>query len=217
VSADAPASPETPGQVLVRAAMAGDRLALRALWEEHRRWVAAVIMAHKPKAADLDDLLQEVAVSLIAKIHTLTDPAAFPGWLRMVALNAARLAGRKTTVGPRITSETNLGGGTEGRMSAEPASGAAAQASLRPVVSEEARRLFELAMGLPADYREPLLLRTVQELSYQQISAITGLPETTIETRIARGRRMLRELALAQASRTDTGSVRMARAFVAVS
>jgi len=40
-----------------------------------------------------------------------------------------------------------------------------------------------------------VLLRCARGMTHKQISEITGLPETTIETRIARGRRMLRELA----------------------
>jgi RNA polymerase sigma-70 factor (ECF subfamily) len=62
---------------------------------------------------------------------------------------------------------------------------------------EEGRRLMELARRLPDGYREPLLLKAVHGLSYREIGRILGLPETTIETRIARGRRQLRELALA--------------------
>jgi DNA-directed RNA polymerase specialized sigma24 family protein len=38
-------------------------------------------------------------------------------------------------------------------------------------------------------------MRCVRGMSYKQIGAVLDLPETTIETRIARGRRMLRELA----------------------
>lgn len=219
VADQAEGSGRAVGPTLVRAAMEGDRVALRALWEEHRRWVAAVIMAHKPRSADVDDLLQEVAMTIVAKIGTLSEPAAFPGWLRMVALNVARLAGRKTTVGPKITSESSLGVSADGRTALDPAGDADARAhpAHKPAVSEEARRVFDLALQLPEDYREPLLLRTVQELSYAEIARITGLPETTIETRIARGRRMLRDLAAAAvATRTDTNKTRMARAFVAV-
>jgi RNA polymerase sigma-70 factor (ECF subfamily) len=54
-----------------------------------------------------------------------------------------------------------------------------------------------LARTLPEGYREPLLMRCVRGMSYKQIGAVLDLPETTIETRIARGRRMLRELATA--------------------
>jgi RNA polymerase sigma-70 factor (ECF subfamily) len=192
---------EQRGATLVEAAMAGDRVALRELWSQHRRWVAAVVMAHKPREAEVDDLLQDVAIAMLAKISTLQDPGAFPGWLRTVAVNAARLAGRKRAAGPRIRSmepetlDTREARGEQGGWGGLGGSGHVGGTAGEGVVSEEARRLLALAMELPEDYREPLLLRTVQDLSYAQISAITGLPETTIETRIARGRRMLRELA----------------------
>jgi DNA-directed RNA polymerase specialized sigma24 family protein len=58
-----------------------------------------------------------------------------------------------------------------------------------------------LARTLPEGYREPLLMRCVRGMSYKQIGAVLDLPETTIETRIARGRRMLRELANQKADR----------------
>jgi RNA polymerase sigma-70 factor (ECF subfamily) len=58
---------------------------------------------------------------------------------------------------------------------------------------DDARKLLDQALTLPPEYREPLLLRCVRALSYQQISDILELPVTTIETRLARARRMLRE------------------------
>ncbi len=194
--------------------MAGDHAALRALWAQHRRWVTAVILAHKPSSADVEDLLQDVAITLLAKVKTLDEPAAFVPWLRMVALNTARLAGRRHAAAPRSvsldssSSGTDSGGGGGGggergwevdRNARVP--GLADGAGPTPVAAvskhEESGRLMRLAAELPQEYREPLLLRCVQELSYRQISAIMDLPETTIETRIARARRMLRERATA--------------------
>ncbi|HEV8259385.1 MAG TPA: sigma factor-like helix-turn-helix DNA-binding protein, partial [Burkholderiales bacterium] len=58
---------------------------------------------------------------------------------------------------------------------------------------DAAGRLMQQVLSLPSEYREPLLLRCVQSMTYQQISEILDLPVTTIETRLARARRMLRE------------------------
>ncbi|MGQ0628197.1 MAG: RNA polymerase sigma factor [Phycisphaerales bacterium] len=204
VASDHPASSErsVARPSLVERAMSGDGDAVSTLWENHRRWVAAVLLAHKPASADLDDLLQEVAVTLLRKVRTLDDPANFQPWLRVVALNVARLAGRKFSAGPRLV---RFDGEGEVEPSAGTQAGAAAGgASL--IVSEEAKRLMALAMLLHPDYREPLLLRAVHDLPYAAIGAILGLPETTIETRIARGRRMLREAAEA-AARTRQSAV----------
>jgi RNA polymerase sigma-70 factor (ECF subfamily) len=52
---------------------------------------------------------------------------------------------------------------------------------------------LELSRNLPDEYREPLLLRAVRGLSYRQIADILSVPITTVETRLVRARRMLRE------------------------
>ena len=67
----------------VAAAIRGDADALRAVWQHHRRWVAAVLLTHKPSSADVDDLLQEVALTVLAKVRTLDNPGNFQSWLRV--------------------------------------------------------------------------------------------------------------------------------------
>lgn len=181
-------------RALIMGAIRGEHDALREVWKRNRRWVAAIILAHKPRWADVEDLLQEVSVAIVRKVGELRDPAAFKPWLRTVAINAARAAARdKSGKFRRIggAADEDSDGGVLGRVlgGTEPAAGAPGEAS------EEATRLMALAMELPEGYREPLLLRCVRELSYRQIGELIGLPESTIETRIARGRRMLRELA----------------------
>ena len=65
-----------------------------------------------------------------------------------------------------------------------------------PRVERDAGNLLRGRLAsLPSGYAEPLLLRLVHDLSYAQIAEILELPETTIENRIVRGRRMLREQA----------------------
>ena len=157
---------------------------IRRIWREHRRWVAAILLAHKPREVDVEDLLQVVAMSVVRKIGELRDPAAVKPWLRTVAINAARASGREVQRKRkhlRLVREREV----------EP--GATEDDATR---REEADRLMDLARTLPEGYREPLLMRCVRGMSYKQIGAVLDLPETTIETRIARGRRMLRELAI---------------------
>ncbi len=176
-------------QALIADAIRGDAEALRALWQLHRRWVAAVVLAHKPREADVEDLLQDVAMTFVRSISTLRDGAVLRPWLRTVAINTARAAGRQQT---RRQARDRAHALTL-REPGVPAS-EGTEASL-----DEGGRLLRLAAELPEGYREPLLLRCVRGMSYHQIAELTGLPESTIETRIARGRRMLRELTIREA------------------
>ena len=54
---------------------------------------------------------------------------------------------------------------------------------------------MDLARRLPVAYREPLMLRAIHGVRGRHIAEILDLSEATVETRISRARRMLRDLA----------------------
>jgi RNA polymerase sigma-70 factor (ECF subfamily) len=64
--------------------------------------------------------------------------------------------------------------------------------------SEQVRKALE---ALPAGFREVLVLREIEELSYKEISDITGVPMGTVMSSLSRARRRLREELLAAAGR----------------
>ncbi len=176
--------PEYPaGDTVVVDAVNGDHAAMDALWHEHRRWIAAVLLAHKSTEDQVEDLLQDVAMTIVSKINTLRDTRHVRAWLRTVAVNAARASARSRRARPRLAP-----------LSVDPP-GPDHSGAARVTVDDEARHLMTLAARLPKSYREPLLLRAVHGMRGRQIAEIMNLAEATVETRIARGRRMLRDLA----------------------
>ncbi|MHC4990947.1 MAG: RNA polymerase sigma factor [Planctomycetota bacterium] len=178
---------------LVERARSGDRNAQQVLWRMHRRWVAAIVMVHRPRAVEVDDLMQEVAIKFISKVQTLRDPGAFRPWLRQIVINVCRGAARSLrptlhlAEAERDAGEHARGDGVSVVVSRDD------PGESRGEHREEAQRLLDHLLTLPSDYREPLILRCVRSMTYQQISEILDLPITTIETRLARARRMLRE------------------------
>ncbi len=66
---------------------------------------------------------------------------------------------------------------------------------LESVDSQQLGRLME---QLPAEYREVLLLREVEDLSYKEMAEITGVPIGTVMSRLSRARLSLRKLWLRQ-------------------
>ncbi|MHC5209088.1 MAG: RNA polymerase sigma factor [Planctomycetota bacterium] len=181
------------GEASNRQAVATDPASLGALWREHRRWVATVLLAHMPREADLEDLLQDVAVKFVTHIRDLRDPGALRGWLRMIAVNTARMAARR-----RRLRLAQLPDGD-----AAPHDPSVETEATRREAAVEAKQALAMARDLPEGYREPLLLRCVDELSQREIAETLGLPETTIETRLARARRMLRDRMAARRAREE--------------
>jgi len=184
---------DRPELELIERARAGDRDAQQRVWQAHRRWVAAIVLAHRPRSVEVDDLMQDVALKIVSKFSTLRDAAAFKPWLRQIVINICRGSARGLKPTLRLaTAEREEGERPDSTRVGQPEADQASGPS-RVDDQEAAHRLLDQAMTLPSEYREPLLLRCVRAMSYQQISEILDLPVTTIETRLARARRMLRD------------------------
>jgi RNA polymerase sigma-70 factor (ECF subfamily) len=178
---------------LIQRARSGDREAQQALWRAHRRWVAAIVMAHRPRSVEVDDLMQDVAIKFVSRLPTLRDPGAFRPWMRQIVINACRGAARHLRPTLRLSEPARGDEEDRGRDAAAPPPAREGEAHPALERSEAARLVLDQLLTLPPEYREPMLLRCVRSLSYQEISDLLGLPVTTIETRLARARRMLRQ------------------------
>jgi RNA polymerase sigma-70 factor (ECF subfamily) len=64
----------------------------------------------------------------------------------------------------------------------------------RRLIESARRDALHQALGeLPVEFREAVVLRELEELSYKEIAAVTGVPIGTVMSRLARGRSLLRE------------------------
>lgn len=177
---------------LIRRGQSGDRDALQSVWRANRRWVAAIVLAHRPRSIDVEDLMQDVAIKFITRLDTLRDVEAFRPWLRRIVINVCRGAARSHKPTLHLSSGASSDSDGPMRGSAQPPAADGFASDEQIELSDAAQRVLKQVMSLPAEYREPLLLRSVRGMSYQQISDLLELPVTTIETRLARARRMLR-------------------------
>lgn len=62
---------------------------------------------------------------------------------------------------------------------------------LRHATADQVRRAIE---SLPAEYREVILMRELEQMAYKEIAAVTQTPLGTVMSRLSRGRSMLRQL-----------------------
>ena len=80
---------EFPVAAQVRAAQGGDREAFGALATHFQRTVFSIAMRRLGNRAEAQELSQEVFVQAMCKLHQLTEPACFPGWLRSITVRMA--------------------------------------------------------------------------------------------------------------------------------
>ena len=175
--------PEAGDQELLGAARRGERAALEVFVRRHDRWVRHVVYAALGRAAVVDDVVQHVWTTVTQQIGTLVDPLRWRGWLYRLARNAAIDAGMKAARERR-------------RQGALPDGAEIAATDDEPwqllAAADEHRRVLEAIRGLPDIYREPFILRHVEDWSYAQIAEAMSLPVDTVETRLVRARRLLR-------------------------
>lgn len=166
----APVSEAEPVAALVRAARTGDRAAFGTLYARFGAMVHGVLLARVP-GDEVDDLVQDVFLSAMRRLHALREDAAFGGWLTTIARNRAMDWHRRATDTVELSEEL-------------PAP--------NPPAREAAAALAAIR-SLPEAYRETLVLRLVEGMTGPEIAERTGLSPGSVRVNLHRGMKLLRE------------------------
>jgi RNA polymerase sigma factor (sigma-70 family) len=138
-------------------------------------------------AADADDAVQECYLRALRHFDSYRGPAMKP-WLLTILRNVcnAQFARRGRHEIPTDFSEE--GATVDIPMWQEP-SASPETVLLRQQDGDTIRRLVA---ALPAQFREAIVLREINDLSYSEIAEVAGVPVGTVMSRLARARSMLR-------------------------
>ena len=173
--------PEAP---VIEAIRGGDRFAFAEFVRRHNDWVRGVIFGVLGQVELIDDVAQQVWTTVWQRIGELRTTQSWRSWLYRLARNAAVDAGREAS---RQRKSLKL-------VAAEVLRISSAEAPESDVLRAERRREVLAAIGgLPPLYREPFVLRHMNGWNYQQIAETMGMPVDSIETRLVRARRLLRD------------------------
>jgi RNA polymerase sigma-70 factor (ECF subfamily) len=169
---------------VLEAVQRGDHSAFREFLRRQERWVRGVVYAVLGDRDRVDDVVQQVWTTLWERCGELRDTQRWRPWLYRLARNAAIDAGRETT--RRRGLSDRLAESLNGSPAGATPPGELANAERQSTV-------LQAIAALPAHYREPFVLRHLEDWSYREIAAVLDLPVDTVETRLVRARRMLRE------------------------
>ncbi len=178
------ASEGDPEQPVIDAIRGGDPYAFGELVSRHDRWVRGVIFGVLGNHDRVEDVAQHVWMTAWERISHLRDPGRWRPWLYRLARNAAIDAGRDITRRrDRVRSADLEASGKAGGRTADDS----AQSH------ERHHEVLQAIQALPALYREPFVLRHLNDWSYRQIADVMDMPIDSVETRLVRARRLLRE------------------------
>lgn len=181
---------------LLRRLRERDEGAFREMVELYQNRVFNLLFRMIGNHEEAEDLAQEVFVTVFKSIDQFRGDAKFSTWLYRVAANhcknrikyLARRHDRDTTEYNDITErEASAQGGA-------PATHGHVARPDRVLEGLELERVVQAAIAdLDEDHRLVVVLRDIEELSYEEIGQITGLPEGTVKSRLHRARLALKE------------------------
>jgi RNA polymerase sigma-70 factor (ECF subfamily) len=169
---------------LVRKAAWGDAAAFRTLTERHAAYLLRVATSLVGAAADAEDVVQHTLVGAFKGLASFRGGSSVKTWLTGITVRqAARW--RRDRWKDRAVPLDPVGGGSRVPQTPDNATTAAVDARL------DAHAVLD---KLPADYRQVIVLRELEGMTYDQIAQTLGVPRGTVESRLHRARAELRQI-----------------------
>ena len=155
--------------------------------------------------ADAEDVVQDAYLRAFRAFGTLTGGEVRP-WLLTIVRNVAYRWLSNRSRGANVIS---LDGAVSGRDDAPifevPSEEPSAEALL--IGKGEQSLVLNALAQLPPAFREVVVLRQLEGLSYQEISRVAGIPVGTVMSRLSRGRDQLREQLTALIAKEDKNAL----------
>lgn len=179
----------------IRRLVARDETAFNELVQLYERRVHALVYRMLGNRHEAEEVTQDVFVQVFKSIDSFRGEAKLSTWLFRVAVNRCKnqLKYHARRGGTSHQDYDAIADGASGTA----ATGVSVGAVDRPdelVAGIQLERLVKLALAkLEPGFRELVILRDVEDLSYEEIAEVTDLPRGTVKSRIHRGRQQLRQ------------------------
>ena len=173
---------------IVRRVLQGDVNAFEKLVTEYEKAVYAIALRMTGNAEDAADMTQETFIKAYNSLQAFRGDSKFSVWLYRIASNVCldflRSRSRKPTVSLSVEDDE----GEETELDIADESQSPELLLERGLTRDAVRRGLE---ALPPDYRQILLLREIQGLSYEEIADTLSIEVGTVKSRIFRARKRL--------------------------
>ena len=170
---------DDPDSLLVTRAQAGDVAAFEALVDRHYGDCLRYAVRMLGERADAEEAVQDTFVRAFRSIRRYDDRAPLRAWLLRILVNRCRSAIARRSRRARLLLERPL--------LPEPEPGGEGAEGVREEVERGLARL-------PPEQREAFLLKHVEELSYEEMSTLTGVGVSALKMRVKRASERLREI-----------------------
>jgi len=170
-------------ELLVEKFSRGDESAFDRIVEEHSADIAVLANRLLGWPGDVEDLVQEVFLAAFLGLKKFRCECSLKTWLFTITINKCRSYRYKRMLYLRFFSQP-----------ADKASIVGARADSKTLMDAETFDRVRCAVAaLPAKYREPVVLRYLQELGTNETAQILGISKNALQVRLSRARERLRQ------------------------
>ena len=168
---------------IIARARRGDADAFEQLVEAYRNQVFRLALRMCGNEADADEVAQEAFLSAWKGLPNFRGESRFSTWLYQLTTHAAidlLRREKRQAAAEDIDEITTADDGPSPQQQVERA--------------ETQREIRSALMQLPEEYRQVLVLRFMQELSYEEIGQTLKLPAGTVKSRLNRAKAQLKDI-----------------------
>lgn len=165
----------------IQQVLAGDKQAYAHIINKYKNQLYATILRMTKNPQDAQDLVQDAFIKVYRSLDKYDANGSFSGWLYRVAINNCMDEFRK-----KRYSMTQIE--IDEERVVEPN-----HPELVFLKKEKSRQLERLIATLPEDERLIILLRYVNEISYEEIGEVMDVPLSTVRNKLHRAKKKMRE------------------------
>ena len=181
MSSDLPVTTPPNTDELVERCLKGDQTAWEQIVRQHWRKVFNLAYKFVGRHDEAEDLTQDIFLKIFKALHTFDRRANFQTWLISISRNLC-IDHYRSVRKERETMARDVDASNLMPVSRE-------RSPYGELEQIDLRKRIRLALAeLPPTLREAVVLRDLQEFSYQEIADKLRLPEGTVKSRINRGR-----------------------------
>ena len=174
--------------MIVRKVLQGDVNAFEKLVTEYEKAVYAIAQRMTGNPEDAADMTQETFIKAYNSLSSFRGDSKFSVWLYRIANNVCLDFLRSKSRRPTVSLSAEDDDGEETQLDIADESQSPELLLESSLTRDAVRRGLD---SLPPDYKQILLLREIQGLSYEEIAAALGIESGTVKSRIFRARKRL--------------------------
>ncbi|MHC4680620.1 MAG: RNA polymerase sigma factor [Planctomycetota bacterium] len=169
--------------LLVERFSRGDESAFERIVERYSADVAALANRLLAWPGDVEDVTQDVFLAVFLGLKKFRRDCRLKTWLFAITINKCRSNRHRRCLHLRRFSQA----------AGETLSVPAATEQAGPMEAEDLDRVRRAVAALPVRYREPVVLRYLQELPTDEIGRILGISQNALQVRLSRARKRLKQ------------------------